>query len=84
MTDLDGGPRSRRAEAAFTAAAELLAADPGAVQRALAAHHRAPNGRCAACGPVGRWPCAVATIAHRAAGTAPPRPSGPDCPPPVS
>jgi hypothetical protein len=55
------------AEEAFTAAAHLLASQPGAVRRALATHRRAPNGCCAACGATTRWPCAIAAIAHRAA-----------------
>ncbi|WP_219414063.1 hypothetical protein [Pseudonocardia nigra] len=56
-----------RAEQAFTAAARLLATQPGSIQRALATHHHAPDGRCAACGTISRWPCAIATIAQRAA-----------------
>ncbi len=56
-----------RAEEAYTAAARLLATQPGSIQRALAAHRRTPDGRCSSCGTTSRWPCAVVAIAHRAA-----------------
>lgn len=62
----------QRAREAFTAAAQLLATQPEAVQRALIEHRRTTDGRCHRCGPTTRWPCAVVTIAHQAVELAPP------------
>lgn len=58
--------RTGHAQEAFTAAAELLATHPVAVQHALIEHCRTPDGRCRRCGPITHWPCAMATIAHQA------------------
>jgi hypothetical protein len=54
--------------ACFKAAAALVASEPGASQRLLAAHQRSSDGYCTGCGnqrPV-KWPCAPATIARMA------------------
>ncbi|MGH3568935.1 MAG: hypothetical protein ACRDRH_23495 [Pseudonocardia sp.] len=52
-------------------AAQFLAAQPGAVERALAKHRRGKDGRCTGCVHTQtRWPCAVASIGMRAAGKA--------------
>ena len=46
------------------AAAQFLAAQPGAVQRALTTHRCRPDGRCTGCGvTLVRWPCAIASSA---------------------
>lgn len=50
-------------------AARFLAAQPGAVERALAKHRRGDDGRCTGCvSTLTWWPCATASIAMRAAG----------------
>lgn len=64
--------RAHQAQEAFTAAAQLLATQPEAVQRALIEHRRTADGRCHRCGPTTRWPCAIATIARQAVTLAPP------------
>lgn len=68
------GPRTARTRAAdevvtgcIEAAATYLAAQPAAVQRAMATHTRGPTGRCVGCGNTSpRWPCAIAVSALRA------------------
>lgn len=47
-------------------AARFLAGQPGAAERTVAKHRRAPDGRCTGCGPATRWPCTLATIANSA------------------
>ena len=55
-------------DTAIEAAAELMATNPGAAERALERHVRRPDGRCAGCAdPLIHWPCAMASIARRAA-----------------
>jgi hypothetical protein len=62
------------ADAAMDAAARLLAATPGAAHQALARHRRRPDGRCTGCTTrLTWWPCALASIARRAAEMEPPR-----------
>jgi hypothetical protein len=52
---------------AIEAAAELMATNPGAGERALEQHAHRPDGRCAGCAdPLARWPCTMVTIARRA------------------
>lgn len=47
--------------------ADFLAAQPGAVQRALASHCRGEDGQCTGCGQARiPWPCIVATSARTA------------------
>lgn len=53
--------------AAIEAAAQLMATNPGAGERALELHARRPDGRCAGCTTrLIWWPCAIASIARRA------------------
>jgi hypothetical protein len=58
--------------AAMEAAAELMATNPGAAERFLESHTRRPDGRCWGCATrLTWWPCAIATIAERAAAIRP-------------
>lgn len=51
---------------AIEEAAKLLARQPGASKRALAVHHRRPDGRCNGCyTTLVWWPCVLAAIALR-------------------
>jgi hypothetical protein len=62
---------------AIEAAAELMATNPGAGERALEQHARRPDGRCAGCAdPLARWPCTMAAIARRAVALCGVRPGG--------
>lgn len=73
----DDGGRAAAAEC-IEVAARFLAAQPGAADRVLAAHRRAPDGRCTGCGSRRvRWPCSTAVIARRALGTTAPPPTAP-------
>jgi hypothetical protein len=52
---------------AVEAAAQLMATNPGAGERALAVHARREDGRCGGCTTrLTWWPCAIASIARRA------------------
>jgi hypothetical protein len=54
-------------DGAIEAAAELMATNPGAAERALELHARRTDGRCAGCAnPLTRWPCTMVEIARRA------------------
>lgn len=49
------------------AAVLFLSAQPGAADRALAAHRRRPDGHCTGCfHHAVRWPCCLAALALRA------------------
>jgi hypothetical protein len=62
---------------AIEAAAELMATNPGAGERALEQHVCRPDGRCAGCAdPLARWPCTMAVIARRAVALHGARPRG--------
>lgn len=63
---MTGEEMSRNVAECIDVAAAFLAAHPGAVQRALTANRRGPDGRCTSCPPPVRWPCTMATIARQA------------------
>lgn len=53
--------------AAIEAAAQLMATNPGAGERAMEVHTPREDGRCGGCTTrLTWWPCAIASIARRA------------------
>lgn len=64
--DTDDGGIPPAALDCITAAAQFMAAQPGAARRALAVHRPDASGRCIGCGHRGvAWPCVVVEIARR-------------------
>jgi hypothetical protein len=64
----DEGDDYLAARRSFAAAAAFVAAQPGGIERILAAHRRRPDGYCTGCvHTLSRWPCPVAGIALSAA-----------------
>jgi hypothetical protein len=57
-----------KARGSFAAAVAFVAAQPGGIERILAAHRRRPDGYCTGCvHTLSHWPCPVAGIALTAA-----------------
>ena len=68
-------------DGAIEAAAELMATNPGAGERALERHVRRTDGRCTGCAdPLTRWPCTMVAIARRAVALSGARSRGPTGP----
>jgi hypothetical protein len=64
----DEGDDYLAARRSFAAAVAFVAAQPGGIERILAAHRRRPDGYCTGCvHTLSHWPCPVAGIALTAA-----------------
>jgi hypothetical protein len=64
----DEGDDHLAAQRSFAAAVAFVAAQPGGIERILAAHRRRPDGYCTGCvHTLSHWPCPVAGIALTAA-----------------
>jgi hypothetical protein len=70
--------QGRQRSACIVEAATLVAANTGAAERLLAAHHPKPDGRCHGCGShLIHWPCVLVAIAHQAQALRAHGPTGP-------
>jgi hypothetical protein len=68
MSAAEGERAAEARRTCIEVAARFVASQPGGPQRALALHHRRPDGTCAGCQHAPTpWPCTTATIAHLAA-----------------
>jgi hypothetical protein len=64
----DEGDNYLAARRSFAAAVAFVAAQPGGIERILAARRRRPDGYCTGCvHTLSHWPCPVAGIALTAA-----------------
>jgi hypothetical protein len=66
-------PAAASGESMVDLAAQLLAGAPTHARQVIATHRERPDGRCAECGPLMRWPCFLAVAARRAVQLSSPR-----------